>query len=69
MSYKSGGPIYTLRKQRKKLKEQLQKEIDPAQRQLLTERVDRLTRKIKKKLELSSRRKRVLSLRYPNLDR
>lgn len=69
MSYKSGGPIYTLRKQRKKLKEQLKKEIDPAQRQPLIERIDRLTKKLKKKLELASRRKRVLSLRYPNLDR
>jgi hypothetical protein len=70
MSPETGGPlIRQIRKQRKELKEKLQTELDPAQRLILIKRIDRLSRTIKKKEKISSRRKRVLSLRYPNLDR
>jgi hypothetical protein len=70
MGPESGGPlIRQMRKQRKKLKQKLQTELDPAQRLILTKRIDKLSRTIKKKEGISSRRKRVLSLRYPNLDR
>jgi len=70
MSPESGGPlIRQMRKQRKKLKQRLQTELDPAQRLILTRSIDRLSRTIKKKEAISSRRKRVLSLKYPNLDR
>jgi len=70
MSPESGGPlIRQIREQRKRLKEQLKKESDPAKRQILVKRIDKISRTIKKKEMISSRRKRVLSLRYPNLDR
>ncbi|MGA2681489.1 MAG: hypothetical protein ABSF44_06780 [Candidatus Bathyarchaeia archaeon] len=70
MSPESGGPlIRQIREQRKRLKEQLEAELDPAKKQILVNRIDKISRTIKKKEKISSRRKRVLSLRHPNLDR
>jgi hypothetical protein len=70
MSPEGGGPlIRQIREQRKRLKEQLKAEPDPAKRQILIERIAKISRTIKKKEMISSRRKRVLSLRHPNLDR
>jgi hypothetical protein len=66
----SGGPlIRQMREQKRKLKFQLENEKDPIKKAILAKRIDRMSRTIKKKMKISNRREKVLSIKYPNLDK